>query len=272
MTVTSLMSASRRRRQRPGRLSAAHARPVLAPALTAVTLLVLWSATAQQADSSVYPNPLASVTGLWDQLQEPEFRANVGSTSLLLVISYAAVVAVGTVLGLSVGLSRFWAKVLLPLAHSFNGIPRIVFFPIFLLLLGSGPQSLAGFAFACGVIPMFLICAEATSSVSRLHLKLAASLEVGYGFLLRKIVIPSIVPALVSGMRVTFGLTFVGLLIAELFAASSGLGSEILGAIGQVRMEDILGQVLLIGLMAVIPTMGLRFAETRTTRRYAPLQ
>ena len=226
--------------------------------------------TAYRADSSVYPTPLASVTGLWDQLQQSEFRANVASTSLLLVFAYSGVVVIGTVVGLSVGLSRFWAKVLLPLTHSVNGITRIVFFPIFLLILGSGPRSLAGFAFTCGVIPMFLICAEATSSVSRLHLKMAASLDVGYGFLLRKIVIPGILPALVNGMRVTFGLTFVGLLIAELFAASTGLGSEILRSIGQVRMEDILGQVILIGLMAVLPTMALRFAETRTTRRYAP--
>jgi NitT/TauT family transport system permease protein len=270
MTVSSLTSVSRRRDPRMGRPSLADVRPVLAPVITAVVVLVAWAVSAAQADSSVYPGPLASVSGLWDQLREPEFRANVASSALSLAIAYAAVLTVGTVSGLGVGLSRFWAKVLLPLAHSFNGIPRIVFFPIFLLMLGSGGQSLVGFAFACGVIPMFLISAEAASSVSRLHLKLAASLELGYGTLLRKIVIPSVFPALVSGMKVTFGLTFVGLLLAELFASSSGIGSEILTSIAQVRMADIVGQVLLIGLMAVLPTVALRFAEARTTRRYAP--
>jgi NitT/TauT family transport system permease protein len=272
MTVTTETTTPQGRSRRPNRISVGKVGPVVAPVLTAVLLVTIWAVTAHQADSSVYPSPAASVTGLWDQLQQPDFRANVWSTSLLLVIAYAGVVVVGTVTGLLVGLSQFWARVLLPLAHSFNGIPRIVFFPVFLLVLGSGPQSLVGFAFACGVIPMFLICAEATASVSRLHLKMAASLDVGYGFLLRKIVIPSIVPALVSAMRVTFGLTFVGLLIAQLFAGSTGLGAEILRAIGQVRMDDILGQVLLIGLMAVLPTMALRWAETRTTRRYAPGQ
>lgn len=270
MTAASPLSTLRRSRPTSLRAPAPRLpRTVLAPALVAVLVLVCWSVSAAWADSAVYPSPIESSKGMWSDLRHPRFRSNLQSSVLLLVLTYASVVSLGIMSGLLVGLSRFWASVILPLAHAFNGIPRIVFFPVFLLILGSGPPSLAGFAFACGVIPMFLISAEATTAVSRLHLKLAASLGMRRALLLRKIVIPSIVPALVSGMRITFGLTFVGLLIAELFAASTGLGAEILRAIGQVRMGNILGQVVLIALIAVLPTIALRRLETRITRRYA---
>lgn len=258
-----------RLRRARGRVADPRVRAVVAPVLAAIVLVVGWSVSAAWAGSAVYPGPAEALRGLWGDLARPEFRDNLMSTMVLLVVAYVAAVSVGVLSGLALGLSRFWSRAFLPLVHAFNSIPRIVFFPVFLLVLGAGDLSLGGFAFVAGVLPMFLITAEGVTAVSRLHLKLAASLRMGRLALMRVIVVPSIVPALVSGMRVSFGLTFVGLLLAELFAASTGLGAEILSAVGLVRMQNILGQVLLIAAIAVLPTLALRRLETRVTERYA---
>lgn len=67
--------------------------------------------------------------------------------------------------------------------------------------------------------------------LDRTHLELAAGLGLGTAQVVRRIVIPSVVPALVTGTRLTFGLTFVGPLIAELLSGSAGRGIRTAGEV-----------------------------------------
>jgi NitT/TauT family transport system permease protein len=68
-------------------------------------------------------------------------------------------------------------------------------------------------------------------------------------------------------MRVSFGLTFVGLILAEMFSGTTGLGYELLRNVTQVRMANILGEVLLITVIALIPTVALKYFELRVKAR-----
>lgn len=54
-----------------------------------------------------------------------------------------------------------------------------------------------------------------------------------------------------------------------MFSATTGLGRELVSRVSNVQVERIAGQVVLIGLLAVNPSFGLRWAEKRVTRRYA---
>lgn len=176
-------------------------------------------------------------------------------------------VAVGGVLGVLIGLNAFWSRTLSPLIFSLNSVPKIVLYPIFLLFLGLGALSQVSFAFFQGLLPMFLIMLEGSAGVNRLHLKLAASLQMSYPALLRKIVVPQLVPTVLTAMRVSFGLTFVGLILAEMFSGTTGLGYELLRNVTQVRMANILGEVLLITVIALIPTVALKYFELRVKAR-----
>ncbi|MQA85264.1 MAG: ABC transporter permease subunit [Streptosporangiales bacterium] len=147
-------------------------------------------------------------------------------------------------------------------------IPKVTLYPIFLLLLGIGEVSRIGFAFIHGFLPMILIVMGATSSVDRIHLKLAASIRMGMLSMIRRILVPSILPALSTGMRLSFGLTFLGLILAEMFSGGTGLGYELLRNVTLVRMEDIVGEVVLVAAIALIPTGLLQMIERRVHSRY----
>ncbi|MGV9797584.1 ABC transporter permease [Mycobacterium sp. NPDC003449] len=240
---------------------------ILPPLVLLVLLVAAWWIAADLIDSAVFPTPAESVSTLGKELADSGFRASVGSTVLNLAIAYGLAVVVGGVLGLFIGLSGFWSRTLSPLIFSLNSIPKIVLYPIFLLFLGLGALSQVSFAFFQGLLPMFLIMLEGSASVNRLHLKLAASLQMSYPALLRKIVVPQLVPTLLTAMRVTFGLTFVGLILAEMFSGTTGLGFELLRNVTQVRMANILGEVLLITVIALIPTVALKYVEVRVKAR-----
>lgn len=240
---------------------------IVPPIVLLVALVAAWWISAEIIDSAVYPTPGESIVTLSDELADSDFRESVGSTVLNLSIAYALVVVIGGVLGVLVGLSGFWSRTLSPLIFSLNSVPKIVLFPIFLLFLKLGALSQISFAFFQGVLPMFLIMLEGSAAVNRLHLKLAASLQMSYPALVRKIVVPQLMPTLLTGMRVSFGLTFVGLILAEMFAGTTGLGYELLRNVTQVRMANILGEVLLITVLALIPTIVLKYVELRVKTR-----
>lgn len=245
-----------------------HTRGVAAPTLLAVAVIAVWWLASALADSTVFPAPGEAIATLRDDLGSERYQASIATTLRVLALAYVAAAVVGSLLGMLLGLSAFWSRVLLPIVYATNSIPKITLYPIFLLFLGIGDLGRGAFAFVSGVLPMFLIVCESTAAVSRLHLKLAASLRLGWPALLARIVIPTVLPSLVSGLRLTFGLTFLGLLLAEMFSGSSGLGFELLRNVSLVRMENIMGEVLLVGLLALVPTLLLQALERRVRRRF----
>jgi NitT/TauT family transport system permease protein len=243
-------------------------RALLAPIALAGVILLAWWVAAVVADSSVFPTPTEAVTSLLVDLVNPRFQTSILTTVTVLVVAFAAAGLIGAVLGMLLGLSAFWSSSILPIIYSFNSIPKITLYPVFLMLLGIGDFSRGTFAFVSGVLPMFLLVAESTAAVSRLHLKLAASLRLGWARLLWHIVLPSIMPAIASGLRLTFGLTFLGLLLAEMFSGSSGLGYELVRNITLAKMGNIMGEVILIATMALVPTLFLQGLERQVRHRF----
>ncbi|MGF0313601.1 ABC transporter permease [Rhodococcus sp. IEGM1428] len=248
--------------------SRTNARRFLPPVVVAVVAVLIWWVSAVLVDSLIFPTPAEAMRSLVQDLGNADFRVNVYDSLRILVLAFLASTVVGSLLGLTLGLSPFWTRTIAPIVYSINSIPKIVLYPIFLSFLGIGALSRFGFSFYAAFIPMFLVAVEATASVQRIHLKMAASLQVSWPRLIRQIVIPAVLPALATGMRMTFGLAFLGLLLAEMFSSSSGIGYELLRNVSLVRMENIMGTVVLILVMALPPTIALQWLESRITSKY----
>ncbi|MEV0111441.1 ABC transporter permease subunit [Nocardia sp. NPDC050799] len=240
------------------------------PALVVAVLGVLaWWVAAIVLDSRIFPTPAASMRSLFADLATESFRANVLDSLRLLVAAFVVSVVVGSILGLALGLSAFWSRTVLPIVYSINSIPKIVLYPLFLSFLGIGQLSRFGFAFYAAFVPMLIMAVESASAVNPLHLKMAASLRMSRPRLVRQIIVPATLPALATATRTTFGLAFLGLLLAEMFSSSSGIGYEMLRNVSLIRMENIMGTVVLIVVIALPPTIALQALEHRITARFS---
>lgn len=234
-----------------------------------VVLLLLWWVTAAAVDSAVFPGPVESFGQLGRDLADPGFQASIVSTVRLLVLGWLLAVVVGTLLGFALGLSDFWSAVFATPLFALYSIPKVTLYPVFLLFLGIGDTSLLAFAFFHGVFPIALMVMGATQSMDRLYLKLADALVLPWYQKLRYILIPALLPAIVTALRIAFGLTLLGLILGEMFSATTGLGRELVSNVANVRVDRIAGQVVFVALLAVIPGFALRWMEKRVTRRYS---
>lgn len=233
-------------------------------------ILLLWALAAAVSTSAVFPGPIAAVEGLMLDLGRADYRASIVTTITLLVIGWVLAAIVGTLVGFGLGLSKFWSTVFATPLFAMYSIPKVTLYPVFLIFLGIEEESRVAFAFFHGVFPMALLVMAATAALDRNHLKLADVLVMPWQMKLRKILIPALLPTIVTALRIAFGLTLMGLILAGMFTANSGLGHELVNNIAFVRVDRIAGQVLFIVVLAVIPGLTLRWLETRVTSRYQP--
>lgn len=231
-------------------------------------VVAIWWVVAIIVPSSVLPTPLESMQGLLIDLGTESYRANIATTVRLLAIAWVLSIVIGGLSGFALGLSRFWSSVFSTPLFAIYSLPLVTLYPVFLLLSGIGETTQTIFAFAHGVIPMALLVMGATQNIDKNLLRLGESLVLNRWATLRKIVIPPLIPTIVTAARMAFGLTVIGLLLAGMISAKSGLGYELVNNIANVRMSRITGQVVFIVVLAVVPGLLLRALERRMTSRY----
>jgi ABC-type nitrate/sulfonate/bicarbonate transport system permease component len=117
-----------------------------------------------------------------------------------------------------------------------------------------------------GVFPIIIFTMSGTRNVSEVMLKVGRSLRLSRLLLFRMIVFPAILPSLVAGLRIGFGVTFLGIVLSQMFAARSGLGYVLVQSVSLHDMPRLYGLVLLLTLFAFIINGAFLLWERRLTR------
>lgn len=213
-----------------------------------IILLVLWEAIFLIVGQPAMASPWQTVSYLISNFGA--WLPDIGATLWALVISFLVAALIGVTLGFFIGLSSFWAQALSPILLLFYSIPKVTLYPIFLLLFGLTLQGKVAFSAFHGVFPILIICMEATRAIPNIYLKVADSYRMSFLQKARHILIPSIMPQLVVGLRTGFNLCFLGLILAEMFASSIGIGNRLMAFVSLNRASGILGLILVVVFIA----------------------
>ena len=153
-----------------------------------------------------------------------------------------------------------------PLLSSAFAIPFIVWYPLMLIWLGLGPQSKIAYGVAIGFFPIAINTLSAVQHLDRRYLMLARSLGASGGQLFWKFILPSVMPSVVSGLRIGTSFCVIGVLVAEMIASVDGLGFWI----SYYRTLYDTGHVYLGILLAlactILANVGLSYIERRASR------
>ncbi|MEA2640300.1 MAG: NitT/TauT family transport system permease protein [Chloroflexota bacterium] len=190
-------------------------------------------------------------------------RPHIGVTFGAVLIGFGLALAVGLGAGILLGRSPYWRNVFEPILLALYSIPKIILFPVFLLLFGTGAESRIAMAFVHAVFPLIVSTMVGVSIVSPTHMKVARVLRMQPWQVVGKIYFPSMAPTLVAGMRMGFSLAIVGVVLAELFASREGLGFLIMRAYGQLNIQRMFAVILFLFLVALLVNVSLWALEKR---------
>ena len=228
-----------------------------------IVLLLLWEVAAAVTSDFALVSPRETFQTVLDGFQDGWMITDLRVTLMTLAIAYTLAVVSGVWIGLVLGLNRFWKDVFEPPILGIYSIPKITLFPIFLFLFGIGMDAMIAFGWFHGVFPVAILTMSALATIDETHLKVGQSLRLSRWQRFREIIVPSILGGLVIGMRLGFSLTFLGIIIGEMFAARSGLGHELMLYMGTVQVDRILAIITVLVLIAAVINGIFYFLETR---------
>jgi len=146
-------------------------------------------------------------------------------------------------------------------------ISPLAWMPIAIIAFGVGNRPVYFLVAVAAVWPFIINTAHGVGRVEPLWIKVARNLGAGEGQVLRRVVIPAVVPDILTGLRLAIGLAWVVLVPAEMLGVSSGLGYFILDTRDRFRYDELMAAILLIGLLGygldgVVKVVQRRFSWT----------
>jgi NitT/TauT family transport system permease protein len=232
----------------------------------AAVLLSWWLLSAVVGPVAV-ADPAAALAAAAEGFSEGWLATSLLETLLATGLGFLLATTAGLWLGFTLGMSRFWGEVLEgPLLWLYS-IPKVTLFPLFLLFLGLGLSSTVLFGAFHGIFPLALFLMAAIRGIPSVLLQTGRVYRLNRRQIFTRIVVPETLPAMVMGIRYCFSLTFLGVILAEMFAARAGAGYELMKAISLNNVARIFAVAITLVIVALIVNVALLGVQGVVNRR-----
>jgi ABC-type nitrate/sulfonate/bicarbonate transport system permease component len=193
-------------------------------------LLVLWELSARFGwiDSPLWPPFSRVLSAWWDQLVHEDLLLNLAMSLERMFAGFAIAAVVGAGIGLVMGYYGFAYRLLEPLVETLRPIPSPAYIPIAILFLGIGDEmKIFMIALAC-TFPTLLNTYSGVRSVEEIQINTGRTFGLSRYQILWEIVLPSSMPYIFTGLRISLAVALIVAVISEMVAANDGIGYYIL--------------------------------------------
>ncbi len=228
-------------------------------------LLALWEvATRTGAVSSLTLPRLSDVLLTFVQLYDSGLLFKHLLPSLQrLAVGAALGAAAGVLVGLAIGLFTLARAGLVPVVAALFPIPKIALLPLFVIWFGIDEGSKYALI-AFGVFtPTVVATYGGVDNVDRGLIRMGQSFGLAWLSIVRKIVLPGALPAILSGLRVSLSIAIILLVAAEMLGAQYGIGAYILEAGSLYDLERLFAGVIILSALGVTVSWLIGLAERR---------
>jgi NitT/TauT family transport system permease protein len=161
----------------------------------------------------------------------------------------------GTLLGIGfgilIGLFSLVRAGLMPLVSALFPIPKIALLPLFVVWFGIGEGSKVATILFGTFFPTVIATYSGIDSVDRNLIRMGQSFELTWLSIVRKIIIPGALPAILSGFRISAAIAIVLLVAAEMIGAQYGIGAYILTAGAEFAIDKLIAGVALLSVIGL---------------------
>ncbi|VCU70563.1 Putative aliphatic sulfonates transport permease protein SsuC [Pigmentiphaga humi] len=227
-----------------------------------VFAFAMWEIFGRQIDPLFMSYPSAIGMAAYEMTMNGELPAAMSSSLQTLLFGFAIATVLGLVLGLVIGRYRAVEAATDWLVNALYATPLIAIIPLVILWFGLGNTSKL---FIVVILTIFPVLINTISGVRNVP---AALLDVGNAFAARehqvfvKIILPSALPYMMTGVRLGIGRGIIGMVVAEFFTSITGLGALIVKYGNQFDTASMFVPIFVLMLMGVILTVLARRVES----------
>jgi ABC-type nitrate/sulfonate/bicarbonate transport system permease component len=230
-------------------------------------LFVLWEIAARfWIDPMFLSPPSRVVASLQAVLDTRGVPAALQITFWELAIAFLISVVIGLAVGLAVGLSGFSRRTFMPIILLLYGTPQVTILPLFILYFGIGPASKIAFGVSHGIFPIIVTIVAGVQNIKPILMVSARSMGASRWQIFRWVIFPHMIPSFFAGMRLGMTGVLLGVLLAELYVSTAGIGYFTTLFTQNFDPTKLLGLISMLAAMAIALNELVRRAEVHFGR------
>ena len=209
----------------------------------------------------IMSKPSLIFAGLWQDIINGDLARDLIVSAQPLAFGFVAAIIVGIFVGTMMGWRQRVGYTLDPFMTALYASPLVAVAPLVIIAFGVGVSGKAILVFILCVFPFVFNTYAGVKSVDQLLVNVVRSMGGSSRDIYLKVLVPSVLPYIVAGMRYAVGRALVGILVGEFYAATAGIGYKIAWYSDMFELSRMFGYIFVMMVAAVAFTEGIRWAE-----------
>lgn len=231
----------------------------------AVVIGVWFVASVAIGNPVLLPSPFQVARDFASLVMSGEILRHAATSSWRLVLTFVLAALIGMPLGIAMGLNRTVDALVDPVVELLRPISAIAWIPIALFTFGIGNALPIFIMVYVSVFPFILNTVAGVRAADPVLARAALTMGVPRRTIVQQVILPSAVPSILTGARLSAGGGWMALIAAELVGAPSGLGFAIQYYGGLLRTSDMLAVVVMVAVLGYLTDVGLRMLQRTMT-------
>ncbi|MEP9380741.1 ABC transporter permease [Nocardioides sp. KR10-350] len=231
-------------------------RRTLLSSLTGLAFLACWQgAVAIRLLKPIQvSSPSRIIQTLGDMLSDGSLMSNLGISAREFAVGYVIALVVAVPLGVAIGWYGVLRDMFEPLLAFFNAVPYVTLLPVFVIWFGLGAHSTMACVAMGAFFPIVTNTMAGISSVDSTLVKCARAFGARDLQFFRTVALPSAIPFIASGVRLSVATALIATIVGELYASNSGLGYMIANAGIAFQTDKVMAGIVVVATIGVILT------------------
>jgi NitT/TauT family transport system permease protein len=204
------------------------------------------------------PEPGAVAQALYDMFVHEDFASDVWASFFRIIIGFLVAAAIGIPLGIAIGSFRAVQALFEPIIAAVRYMPASAFIPLMIIWFGIGQTEKMAVIWFGVFFPLTLMVADVSANVPKELVNIAYTLGASRWHVFRRVLLPASWPGVVDNLRIGLGWAWTYLIVAELVAASTGIGHVILQSSRFLETEKIIAGIITIGVLGLLSDAAFR--------------
>jgi NitT/TauT family transport system permease protein len=241
-------------------------RPTLIRVISVALFLCVWEYVGRRIDPLFLAAPSAIAKAAVEMSESGELWQALVTTLYPFTVGMVLSIVGGIVIGVAMAQWKLVEYILDPFVNAMYSIPRVALVPLIMLWAGLGVPSKIIILVSIAIFPVIINTFAGIRDVRHSMLEVGRAYCATPSQIFFKIVVPSAIPFLMTGIRLAVGLGIIGIVVAEFFTAQTGLGGVIVRYANLFATAKMFVPIIVIGLLGVILTELVRLLEMRLSR------
>nr|WP_229496231.1 nitrate ABC transporter permease [Massilia polaris] len=229
------------------------------PAVGLAMLVMMWQILA--SNNTAFPTPAATLDEAVKLFSDPFYRNgpndqgigwNILASLKRVALGFGLAAAVGIPLGFMIGRFRFMGGMFNPIISLLKPVSPLAWLPIGLLVFKSADPAAIWSIFICSIWPMIVNTAVGVQRVPQDYMNVARVLNLSEWKIFTKILLPSVLPYMLTGVRLAIGTAWLVIVAAEMLTGGVGIGFWVWDEWNNLNVPHIIIAIVVIGVVGLV--------------------